>query len=139
MVFNFRYYNHIQSISTIPDQTYNIRTEFPLRPGRGRIFKDYNETVIKIYEELKNQLHSWNLKKDYDTVLSTWSFWYIYACIKRKIASNEQYDFVRHQPYKSIINKARPKLWTQKIARALLISRSYKVLKSFVKLIEKTK
>lgn len=139
MVFNFRYYNHISSISTIPDHTYNIRTEFPMRPNRGRVFKGYSEIVKKIYIELKTQMDTWNLKYNYDAELSTWSFWYIYACVKINIASNKQYDFIKNDPYKSIIKKARPKLHTQKIVRLLMISRFYIGLNCFVKLIEKSK
>lgn len=139
MVFNFRYYNHIHSISTIPNETYNIRVEYPLRAGRGRVFKGYNKIVSNIYYELKEQLENWRLNIDYDMVLSTWSFWYLYACLKRNIVSDEQYGFVKDEPYKSIIRKARPKLLTQKIVRTLLISRFYIGLNSFVKLIEKSK
>lgn len=142
MVFNFRYYNYIGSISTIPDYTYNIRVEYPPRPGRGRVFEGYNEIVKKIYVELKKQLDAWKLNKNYETELSTWSFWYLYACVKGKITSNDAndyYQFVKKEPYKSIIKKARPKLISQKIVRLFLITKSYFVINQFIKFIEKLK
>ena len=52
MVFNFRYYNYINSISTANIHIYNIRYEYPASPGRGRIFKGYDEIVLKIYLEI---------------------------------------------------------------------------------------
>ena len=137
MVFNFRYYNYITSISTISDHTYNIRYEYPPRLGRGRIFKDYNEIVAKIYLELSQQLKTWNIHSDYEELLHTWSFWYLYAFLYKCVESNISYDFIRIEPYRSIVNKARPTLLVQKIIRVLLVSRMYPVANIVMKLINK--
>lgn len=139
MVFNFRYYNFIQSISTISSHTYNIRYEYPPRPNRGRNFTGYHEIVAKIHSELTLMLKSWNLRTDYSTLLDTWSFWYLYASIIRNVQHNIRYDYIEDEPFKSIIRNARPKLMLQRAIRFLLTHRLNKLSGYLIKITQKIK
>lgn len=139
MVFNFRYYNYICSVSTIVRHTYNIRYEYPPRPGRGRVFTGYHEIVAKIYAELLCQLRSWNIKSQYFRLLNTWSFWYLYASITRNIHANNTYEYIAEEPYKSIILNARPTLLLQRTVRFLLAHRMNQAATITVKLSQKFK
>lgn len=139
MVFNFRYYNHICSISTISRHTYNIRNEYPPKPGRGRVFTGYHEIVAKIYAELLCQLKSWNIKAQYFQLLNTWSYWYLYASIQLNVLANKDYGYIAEEPYKSIILNARPTLLLQRVIRFLLAHRMNKVATIAVKLSQKIK
>ena len=139
IVFNFRYYNYINSISTIPVHTYNIRYEYPLESGRGRIFEGYNEIIVKIYMELSEQLKAWNLHTIYETLLHTWVFWYLYAFIYRCANAHIAYDYINNEPYDTIIHKARPSLLVQKIIRFLFSIRAYAVANVLMRLVDKLK
>lgn len=139
MVFNFRYYNHIKSISTIPNNTYNIRYEYPPRSGRGRIFTKYYEIVSKIYTELSEMLNEWGILSKCDESFHTWVYWYLYASVSRDIVSGFSYTYVNEEPYKTIIHKARPTLLLQKIVKALLGLKLYKLAEASIKLAQKLK
>lgn len=125
MVFNFRYFKHISSVSVISDHTYNIRYEYPPKNNRGRIFTGYNEIVAKIYNELSQQIQSWNLCSDYQTAFHTWSFVYLYSFLCKSVAAGTPYDYIKEEPYRTIILKARPKLKHQVMVRFCLIHNWY--------------
>lgn len=139
MVFNFRYYNHIHSLSVISDHTYNIRYEYPPRPNRGRIFTGYNEIVAKIYLELSKQLTDWHLKSDYKEAFHTWSFVYLYSFLCKSVATSTPYDYIKEEPYDTIIRKARPILAHQKIVRFFLLLHLYRCANMIMGLINKIK
>lgn len=137
MVFNFRYYNYVSSFSTISEHTYNIRYEYPPRSGRGRIFKNYNEIVAKIYFELSAQLEKWNIVTDYKVLLYSWSFWYLYAFLYRCVEAKIPYDFVQEEPYCTIIREARPVLPIQKIVRFFLVAKRYSIANIIMHVVNK--
>lgn len=139
MVFNFRYFNHINSISTISNNTYNIRYEYPPRPGRGRVFTNYYEIVAKIYFELSEQLRTWGIISKCDVSFHTWSYWYLYASITRNIMSGLPYSYVTEEPYKTIVHRARPTLLLQKVVRVLLDLKLFKLSELFIKATQKLK
>lgn len=126
IVFNFRYYNFINSVSTTKHHSYNLRIEYPPKPNRGRIFDNYDVIVSNIYKELDNQLKSWNLKIDCDVSFHTWMFWYLYAFVKRCAVNNLDYSIIKEEPFYTILNKARPVFFHQKIIRILLKNGNYK-------------
>lgn len=139
MVFNFRYYNHINSVSAISFHTYNIRYEYPPRRGRGRNFTDYHKIVAKIYDELSEQLKTWRIDGEYQELFYSWSFWYLYAAIIRNVQSHTRFDYVKDEPYRTIIDKARPTLLMHKVVRILLVSKMYGFAKVLIRTAQRLK
>lgn len=139
MVFNFRYFNHITSFSTISQCTYNIRYEYPPRPGRGRNFTNYHEIVSKIFYELSKQLESWGLTKEYHEKFYSWAFWYVYASIIQNVIACHPFNYIQQEPFKTIINQARPKLTVQKLIRYLLSKKMYKLAAKLILCIQNYK
>lgn len=139
MVFNFRYYKYIDSFSAIPCHTYNVRCDYPPQPGRGRVFSGYSEIVAKIYLELKDQLSQWNIGAECNTQFHTWAFWYLYAYIIRCVDANLPYEMVKNEPFRTIIDLARPKLVTQRVVRFFLKLRMYNVVTLVIKIINRLK
>lgn len=133
MVFNFRYYNYIHSLSVISDYTYNIRYEYPPRPNRGRVFTEYHVIVGKIFDELSTQIQGWFLQ-DYKADLCTWSFSYICACLYRYVPQKVSIDFINDEPYQTIIKESRPCLPVHKLLRCLIVMHMTKLLKLFIKI-----
>lgn len=136
MVFNIRYYNYISSLRVIPEHTYNIRNEYPPRPNRGRIFVEYHIIVSKIFEELVLQLESWG-EHGYTEPLCTWSFSYICACLYRYVPKDISIDFLREEPFKTIVNCSNPKLSAHKIIKLLISLRAFRLLIWIIKYKEK--
>lgn len=109
------------------------------RPGRGRVFSGYSEIVAKIYLELKDQLSQWNIGAECKTQFHTWAFWYLYAYIIRCVDANLPYEMVKNEPFRTIIDLARPKLVTQRVVRFFLKLRMYNVVTLVIKIINRLK
>lgn len=116
-----------------------MRCDYPPQPGRGRVFSGYSEIVAKIYLELKDQLSQWNIGAECKTQFHTWAFWYLYAYIIRCVDANLPYEMVKNEPFRTIIDLARPKLVTQRVVRFFLKLRMYNVVTLVIKIINRLK
>ena len=139
IVFNFRYYNYIQSICVIPVFTYNVRIETTKPINRGRIFTGYNEIVVKIYKELSTQLESWHINVNYDTAFYSWCYWFLYFYISRSVVTKTPYKYIEQEPYKTIIRNARPKLRHHNVIRICIQYRLYSIANFLIRIIDRLK
>lgn len=106
IVFNYRYYNYINSLSSINYQGYLYRIN--ISSYNSKLKEDYFKTIIQIYSEIKILHESWNIKLN-ENILSNISFSLISSYIESMILRKYEYTKALNEPIiRHIINTATP-------------------------------
>ena len=134
IVFNYRYYNHIQSLRLIQYSGYYYRDSIEQNIRKSPA--DYYKTILLLYEDYQSLYLSWGLPFPEEEMCG-WLFRVrIYANLQKLVGQGAS---VRHivdeQSIRSIVEKARPDAFYLKVARKLILKRSYRTLSVFLKMI----
>ena len=128
LVFNFRYYDKIESIKVAPVCGYCYRTA---TDGYVKFKYDYYKTVILIYNEVKELHQKWNVSIK-DGLLGSIFLDYIMSHVQRCFENNWSVDEILKEPtIQEIIDTARPPVKHLAFAQKLLKHRQYSLLKAY--------
>jgi glycosyltransferase EpsJ len=129
VVFNFRYYDCISSVCTIPLSGYNYRTS---TDSYVKFHSDYYKTVVLIYDEIK-QLHSkWNVSIA-DGILASFFLDYIFSHLVRCYEHHWPIDeVINNSTIKELIKTAHFLKKYKTIAQYFLKKRAYRLFYLFM-------
>ena len=133
IVFNYRYYDHAESILISNYSGYMYRV---LSKERAKRLKpDYYLTIGIIYNDIKSLHDKWGIKFN-KQIVSTFLFGSIYALFESNILRGEPIEYiVKDRIMKEIIINARPQKIHLFIVRHLILNGYYRLSVFFVKLI----
>lgn len=127
IVFNYRYYNYINSLCTINYHGYLYRIN--ISSYNSKLKEDYYKTITQIYSDIKLLHKSWNVKFD-DKTLSNISFSFINSYIESMILRKCCYKKVLKDPIIiHIINTASPNNFYKRIIHLAVKNRFWKIIK----------
>ena len=134
IVFNYRYYNCIQSVRSIKYNGYNYR--MPLIGTGGKFRREYYRTIAAIYQDIKNLHKEWVVYLD-EGALATHLFnANLYAYLQLAANSNSDISESLEDPVISeIIKKASPKRIHQKVLQSLLENDMKKTARTYLKVL----
>ena len=134
IVFNYRYYSHIRSLRLISYSGYNYRA-MPTQTI-GKSHADYYKTIIFLYNDLQAMYQSWGLAFP-EQEMCNWFFRVrIYSNLQKSVAQGwDMACLLEDTTIRHIVQTAKPSVSYLKMTRRLALSRSYKMLKLFLKLI----
>ena len=134
IVFNYRYYNVVQSLRLISYSGYNYR----YMPSQlaGKSPADYCKTIIFLYNDIQAMYQSWNMTFP-EQEMCNWFFRVrIYTYLQIAVKQGGDIPGLLDDPtIRHIVQTAKPSTSYLKITQRLLFSHSYKMLKLFLKLI----
>lgn len=138
IVFNYRYYNHITSVRLVSYSGYYYRDMPPQTAGKSHA--DYYKTIILLWNELKAMFHSW--KMDFpEQEMCEWFFHKrIYSNLRKAVAQGWDMTLLVEEPtIRHIIERTKPAAQHLKLIKRLVMTRSYKSLAIFLKIIIRIK
>ena len=131
IVFNYRYYNHINSLKSINYQGYQYRIN--KSSYASKLPENYYCIIGQIYSEIKSLHDSWNITLE-DTTLSNICFSSIINYIESMIIRNHKYSQNLNNPIiKHIIETADPHNIYKKIIHLLLKKKLYFIVNLIIK------
>ncbi|MBR4644083.1 MAG: glycosyltransferase family 2 protein [Bacteroidaceae bacterium] len=134
IVFNYRYYSSVQSLRLISYSGYYYRA-MPTQTA-GKSHADYYKTIIYLYNDLQAMYQSWGMAFP-EQEMCNWFFHVrIYSNLQKSVA--QRWDMARlleDTTILHIVQTAKPSVSYLKMTRQLVLSRSYRMLKLFLKLI----
>ena len=134
IVFNYRYYSCIRSLRLISYSGYNYRY-MPAQLA-GKSPADYCKTIIILYNDIQSMYQSWGMvfpkQEMCDWFFRVRIYTYLRVAVVLGWDINSLLDdtTIRH-----IVQTAKPSTSYHKMIRRLALSRSYKMLRIFLKLI----
>lgn len=133
IVFNYRYYDHAQSILISNYSGYMYRV---LSKERAKRLKpDYYLTIGIIYNDIKSLHDKWGIKFN-KQIASTFLFGSIYTLFESNILRGEPIEYiVKDRIMKEIIINARPPKIHLSIVRHLILNGYYRLSVFIIKLI----
>lgn len=134
IVFNYRYYSCIQSLRLISYSGYNYRA-MPTQTA-GKSHADYYKTIIFLYNDLQAMYQSWGMAFP-EQKMCNWFFRVrIYSNLQKSVAQGWDMAYLLDDTtIRHIVQTAKPSTSYLKMTQWLALSRSYKMLKLFLKLI----
>ena len=134
IVFNYRYYHHVHSLRLIPYSGYYYRA-MPTQTA-GKSHSDYYKTILFLYNDLKTLYQSWNMPFP-EKEMCDWFFRVrIYSNLQKAVAQKWDMTCLVEEPtIRHIVKTTTPATFYLRITRRLVLSRSYNLLKLFLKLI----
>ena len=138
IVFNHRYYNYICSLRLIAYSGYNYRRIE--QQATGKVEPDYYKTIVQLYNDYVSLYQSWGIPFPKQE-MAEWFFRVRIYSYMQKMAGRKQ-DFreaAEDSTIRAIVLSALPKGFHLQLTKRLLLSKSYKTLSLFLKLILKTK
>ena len=134
IVFNYRYYSHIQSLRLISYSGYYYRA-MPAQTT-GKSHSDYYKTILFLYNDLKALYLSWNMPFP-EKEMCDWFFRVrIYSNLQKAVAQKWDMTCLVEEPtIRHIVKTTKPATFYLRITRQLVLLRTYKLLKLFLKLI----
>ncbi len=134
IVFNYRYYSCIQSLRLISYSGYYYRV-MPAQTA-GKSHADYYKTIIFLYNDLQAMYQSWGMAFP-EQEMCNWFFRVrIYSNLQKSVAQGwDMSCLLDDSTIRHIVQTAKPSTFYLKITRRLVLSRSDKTLKLFLKFI----
>jgi len=134
IVFNYRYYSCVQSLRLISYSGYNYRY-MPTQLA-GKSPADYCQTIIILYNDIQSMYQSWGMAFP-EQEMCNWFFRVrIYTFLQIVVEQGGDISSLLDDPtIWHIVQTAKPSTSYLKMTRRLALSRSYKMLKLFLKLI----
>lgn len=134
IVFNYRYYSCIHSLRLISYNGYYYRA-MPTQTA-DKSHADYYKTIIFLYNDLQTMYQSWDMAFP-EQEMCNWFFRVrIYSNLQKSVAQGwDMACFLDDTTIRHILQTARPSTSYLKVTQRLALSRSYKMLKLFLKLI----
>jgi len=138
IVFNYRYYHHIRSLRLISYSGYYYRAMPTTTAGKSHA--DYYKTILFLYRDLQALYQSWNMPFP-EKEMCNWFFRVrIYSNLQKAVAQKWDMTCLVDEPtIRHIVQVSTPVTFYLRITRLLVLSRSYKLLTLFLKLILLTK
>ena len=138
IVFNYRYYHHIRSLRLISYSGYYYRAMPTITAGKSHA--DYYKTILFLYHDLQALYQSWNMPFP-EKEMCDWFFRVrIYSNLQKAVAQNWDMSCLVEEPtLRHIVRSATPATFHLRVTRLFVLSRSYKLLTLFLKLILLTK
>lgn len=134
IVFNYRYYGCIQSLSLIAYSGYNYRY-MPTRLA-DKSPADYSKTIVFLYDDIRALYQSWDMAFP-EQEMCDWFFRArIYTWLQIAVAQGGSiHGLLDDTVIRHIVQTAKPSAPYLKITQRLALSSSYKTLRLFIKLI----
>lgn len=138
IVFNYRYYNYISSLRLIEYSGYNYRRF--VKQSIEKVEPDYYKTIVMLYNDYVSLYQSWDMPFP-EQEMSEWFFRVRVYSYLQKMAGRKQnfFEAVEDPVISKIIQSAHPKALYLRLAKHLLMSKSYNMLRLFLALILKVK
>lgn len=133
VVFNYRYYNHISSLRLISYSGYNYRL---VLKHASKTLSDYGQTISQLYHDCQEMYAGWGIPFPEQEMCNFFFRARIYSHLHK--VAEQDWDigqFAEASDVWNITEKARPATWYLKTARRLVLSRSYTLLKLFLRFI----
>ena len=133
IVFNYRYYDHAQSILISNYSGYMYRVFSKERAKRLK--PDYYQTIGLIYNEIKALHKKWGVNFD-KQIASTFLFGSVYTSFESNTMRGEPIQYiVKDKTIKEIIENARPSKKHLIIVRNLVLNGNFQLAILFVKIV----
>lgn len=134
IVFNYRYYSCVQSLRLISYSGYNYRY-MPTQLA-GKSPSDYCKTIIFLYNDIQAMYQSWGMVFP-EQEMCDWFFRVrIYTFLQIAVEQGGDIPSLLVDPtIRHIVQTAKPSTSYLKMTQRLALSRSYKMLELFLKLI----
>lgn len=126
IVFNYRYFDCVKSVRSINYCGYNYRTS--MANNIGKVRKEYIDTVITIYNDIKTLHEKWGVKCNLSQLAS--NVFLNYLNIYLQVASYYGYEIqnvLNNVTVKEIVKEAKPDRFYLKIARFFLVTKLNKL------------
>ena len=134
IVFNYRYYSCIQSLRLISYSGYNYRY-MPAQLA-GKSPTDYCKTIIILYNDIQTMYQSWGMVFPKQEMCNWFFRVRIYTYLQIVVEQGGDIPSLLVDPtILYIVQTAKPSTSYLKITQRLALSRSYKMLRIFLKLI----
>lgn len=132
IVFNYKYYNYVQSLSVTDYCGYYYRIN--LSNYALRLKPEYYDTIKLLYTNIKNMHNNWKVPFN-DVSCSTIYFNVITAYIESQILRKLKYDHILEDNIiMHIIITASPKGIYKKYLKKAIIAKQYNITKALIKL-----
>lgn len=138
VVFNYRYYNCINSIKFLSYSGYNYRIELTNTIGRTK--PDYYKTILFMYNDFQELYKSWS-RPFPEKEVSTFFFRVrLNTNLQRCISQGWDIKPIVEEPtIHHIIESSRPKGFSLKLLRSLLLGRHYRLINFYLSIVTKIK
>lgn len=118
IVFNYRYFSHINKLTVSDYVGYNYRVS--LGDRLNRLKKDYYKTLEYIYSEILDLHKKWDVNLD-DKVAASAFFIHVYSALEANVVRGDSVKDILSSPVISaIISKASPSQFNKRIVHMLL-------------------
>lgn len=133
IVFNYRYFNYVNTLCVSDCGGYNYR--IILKKRMARIKPDYVRTILTIYSDIENLHKHWNLK--FDAVLcATYLFNLVYSLFEANNISKRHIKYILdNDRIWAIITLAKPSKIHLKLIRKLVLKRHFIIAEWIIKFI----
>lgn len=133
IVFNYRYYDHAQSILISNYSGYRYRVLSKERVKRLK--PDYYKTIGVIYHDIKLLHKKWNVDFDKKSA-STFMFGFVYSLLESNTLRSEGINYIMNDStIDEILKNAHPTKWHLLLVRNLIISGHFKIAMLIVKVV----
>lgn len=134
IVFNYRYFNYINSVASVDYNGYNYRMS--LKNNIGKCRKEYYQTIANIYRDIIELHEQWQVnmpKKQLATHLYCANLYgYLLMSAHGRIDINES---LSHPLINEILNFSEPVILYQRVVRKLLLNGQVRLAEIFLRLI----
>lgn len=131
VAFNYRYYTHVRSLRLISYSGYNYRL---VVQHAYKTPTDYMDTIRQLFTDCQAMYKDWGIDFPEQQMCTFFFRTRLYAHLQKAAAAGWDMTEVANDPLaRHIAETARPDRWYLKLTRRLVMSRSYRLLKVFLR------